>query len=332
MNNVSMTKATRGHRIGAPSRQPDPTAGIARPPARGARATPPALPAPEPQRPRPVVDSRRRGFQKPAARREARAEGGAEGFLGGGWPRLPMPRRGGGRWIRAAAVGALLAAAAALAMAPGGAEAGRRDPYAVLGVPRGASQAEIKKAYRRLSLQYHPDKNRAEDAKERFVEVAGAYEILGDEKKRRQYDAGGFSAAGGDGPGSNPFEGAGGDWDDLSPEQQEEIMRQASAMFDEVLEQVEEMLSDYDKMWDLVNGAFGEADVKKQGWGEWIAKGAIARIGYRLGNFMQGQIEAGNVQMSVNGIDMGSQDFLDAKDRRRGRKAKEKLRPGHEFR
>lgn len=244
-----------------------------------------------------------------------------------------MPRRGGGRWIRAAAVGALLAAAAALAMAPGGAEAGRRDPYAVLGVPRGASQAEIKKAYRRLSLQYHPDKNRAEDAKERFVEVAGAYEILGDEKKRRQYDAGGFSAAGGDGPGSNPFEGAGGDWDDLSPEEQEEIMRQASAMFDEVLEQVEEMLSDYDKMWDLVNGAFGEADVKNQGWGEWIAKGAIARIGYRLGNFMQGQIEAGNVQMSVNGMDMGSRDFLDAKDRRRGRKkAKEKLRPGHEFR
>lgn len=244
-----------------------------------------------------------------------------------------MPRRGGGRWIRAVAVGVLLAAAAALAMAPRGAEAGRRDPYAVLGVPRGATQAEIKKAYRRLSLQYHPDKNKAEDAKERFVEVAGAYEILGDEKKRRQYDAGGFSAAGGGGPGSNPFEGAGGDWDDLTPEQQEEIMRQASAMFDEVLEQVEEMLSDYDKMWDLVNGAFGEADVNKQGWGEWIAKGAIARIGYRLGNFMQGQIEAGNVQMSVNGMEMGSQDFLDAKHRRRDRKkTNEKLRPGHEFR
>merc|ERR1719399_2591537 len=56
-----------------------------------------------------------------------------------------MPRRGGGRWIRAVAVGVLLAAAAALAMAPRGAEAGRRDPYAVLGVPRGATQAEIKK-------------------------------------------------------------------------------------------------------------------------------------------------------------------------------------------
>ena len=87
------------------------------------------------------------------------------------------------------------------------------------------------------------DKNRAEGAKEKFVEVAGAYEILGDERKRRQFDSHGFSMpGGGTDPGGFDFSQAGGDWDNLTPEQQEEIMRQASTMFDEVLEQVEEML------------------------------------------------------------------------------------------
>ena len=81
-------------------------------------------------------------------------------------------------------------------MAPG-ADGAQRSPYEVLGVARDASQAEIKKAYRKLSLQYHPDKNRAEGAKEKFVEVAGAYEILGDERKRRQFDSHGFSMPGG---------------------------------------------------------------------------------------------------------------------------------------
>lgn len=59
-----------------------------------------------------------------------------------------------------------------------------RDLYEVLGLGRGASSAEIKKAYRQLSLKYHPDKNPSEDAATRFAEVASAYEVLSDEEKR----------------------------------------------------------------------------------------------------------------------------------------------------
>lgn len=61
---------------------------------------------------------------------------------------------------------------------------GNKDLYEVLGLGRGASMAEIKKAYRQLSLKYHPDKNPSEDAAARFAEVASAYEILSDEEKR----------------------------------------------------------------------------------------------------------------------------------------------------
>lgn len=61
---------------------------------------------------------------------------------------------------------------------------GSKDLYEVLGLGRGASMAEIKKAYRQLSLKYHPDKNPSEDAAARFAEVASAYEILSDEEKR----------------------------------------------------------------------------------------------------------------------------------------------------
>lgn len=52
------------------------------------------------------------------------------------------------------------------------------DPYKVLGVTRGASQDDIKKAYKKNAKLYHPDKNPAEDAQERFLEISEAYEIL----------------------------------------------------------------------------------------------------------------------------------------------------------
>lgn len=61
---------------------------------------------------------------------------------------------------------------------------GNKDLYEVLGLGRGASTADIKKAYRQLSLKYHPDKNPSEDAATRFAEVASAYEVLSDEDKR----------------------------------------------------------------------------------------------------------------------------------------------------
>src|SRR6267154_5415834 len=68
-----------------------------------------------------------------------------------------------------------------------------RDLYEVLGVERGASQADLKKAYRRLAQQFHPDKNPEDKAAEdKFKEAANAYQILSDEEQRAAYDRYGF--------------------------------------------------------------------------------------------------------------------------------------------
>jgi molecular chaperone DnaJ len=66
--------------------------------------------------------------------------------------------------------------------------ANKRDYYEVLSVSRTASKDEIKDAYRKLALQYHPDRNKASDAEEKFKEISEAYAVLSDDEKRRQYD------------------------------------------------------------------------------------------------------------------------------------------------
>lgn len=70
----------------------------------------------------------------------------------------------------------------------------KRDYYEVLGVSRGASSDEIKKAFRRLAREYHPDVNKAPDAEARFKEINEAYEVLSDEQKRAAYDRYGHAA------------------------------------------------------------------------------------------------------------------------------------------
>jgi molecular chaperone DnaJ len=83
-----------------------------------------------------------------------------------------------------------------------------KDYYAVLGVARNASQAEVKKAYRKLAQQHHPDSSEGSPAaEERFKEIAAAYDVLGDEAKRKEYDrvrdmaSSGFRFGPGGGPG-----------------------------------------------------------------------------------------------------------------------------------
>ncbi|WTW96360.1 molecular chaperone DnaJ [Streptomycetaceae bacterium NBC_01309] len=89
-----------------------------------------------------------------------------------------------------------------------------KDFYKVLGVPKDAGTAEIKKAYRKLAREYHPDANKGDaKAEERFKEISEAYDVLADEKRRKEYDEartlfgnGGFRPPGGAGAGGFPFD------------------------------------------------------------------------------------------------------------------------------
>lgn len=89
----------------------------------------------------------------------------------------------------------------------------KRDYYEVLGVSRNADASEIKKAYRKLAIQYHPDKNPGnKEAEEKFKEAAEAYDVLGNEEKRRRYDQFGHAGLGG---GAGGFGGGGMSMDDI---------------------------------------------------------------------------------------------------------------------
>jgi DnaJ-class molecular chaperone len=86
----------------------------------------------------------------------------------------------------------------------------KRDYYEVLGVSKTATAAEIKSAYRKLALKYHPDRNKEKDAEEKFKEINEAYQVLGDDKKKQTYDQFGhaaFDPSRGGAAGGNPFGG-----------------------------------------------------------------------------------------------------------------------------
>ncbi len=87
----------------------------------------------------------------------------------------------------------------------------KQDYYATLGVNRNASEAELKKAYRRLAMKFHPDRNQggSRDTEEKFKQVKEAYEVLSDPRKRSAYDQFGHAGVEGAGVGAG-FGGAGG--------------------------------------------------------------------------------------------------------------------------
>src|SRR5438132_288197 len=110
-----------------------------------------------------------------------------------------------------------------------------RDPYEVLSVQRSASDDEIKKAYRKLARQYHPDRNPGDkQAESQFKEVQDAYDLLSDKVKRAQFDRFGFAGAGagaGAGPGGGTFHwgagpGGGAGFQQVNPEEAAEFLRQ----------------------------------------------------------------------------------------------------------
>src|SRR5581483_2975651 len=108
-----------------------------------------------------------------------------------------------------------------------------RDLYEVLGVARNASEDDIKKAYRKLARQYHPDRNPGDkQAESRFKEIQEAYDVLSDKTKRSNYDRfgtansnGGFGAGGGPAGGFHWGAGPGG-FQQVDPAQAEDLLRQ----------------------------------------------------------------------------------------------------------
>jgi DnaJ family protein B protein 4 len=81
-----------------------------------------------------------------------------------------------------------------------------KDYYRILELPKESAETDIKKAYKKLAFQYHPDKNKSDDAESKFREISEAYDILSNADKRRMYDNFGYEAVSGDIPQINPLD------------------------------------------------------------------------------------------------------------------------------
>ncbi len=133
--------------------------------------------------------------------------------------------------------------------------AAQRDYYEVLGVSRNASKDELKKAYRKLALAYHPDKNPGnQEAEEKFKEAATAYEILSDEKKRAAYDR--FGHAGVSGAAGGGFQGT---------------------SMEDILSQFGDIFGEGTPFGDIFGGAGGRRSRRRRG-----QRGADLRINLKL--------------------------------------------------
>lgn len=108
--------------------------------------------------------------------------------------------------------------------------ASKRDYYEVLGVPKTATSDEIKKAYRKMAIKYHPDKNPGDkEAEEKFKEAAEAYDVLSDSEKRQKYDRFGHNMGGG-----NPFGGGAGGYYSTGGMNMEDIFSQFGDIFGDI--------------------------------------------------------------------------------------------------
>src|SRR2546425_1562151 len=114
----------------------------------------------------------------------------------------------------------------------------KRDYYETLGVPKNASKEDIKNSYRKLALQYHPDRNKAHGAEEKFKEISEAYAVLSDEEKRKRYDTYGHVGA-------------------------EEVFRGSEANFDEVFKDMGfgGFRDIFEQMFGRSGGGFGGFDI-----------------------------------------------------------------------
>ena len=82
-----------------------------------------------------------------------------------------------------------------------------RDYYDILGIGKGVGEEDIRKAFRKKAMEYHPDRNKSPDAEEKFKEINEAYQVLSDRNKRAQYDQFGKAGVGSNGSSGQPFDG-----------------------------------------------------------------------------------------------------------------------------
>ena len=124
----------------------------------------------------------------------------------------------------------------------------KRDYYEVLGVAKDASEADIKKAYRKAAMKYHPDKfssaseKEKKDAEEKFKEINEAYQVISDKEKRAQYDRFGHAAFEQGGPGAGGFGGFSSEgFEDIFSCFSEEDLEDSEDSVDLVVEVLEEI-------------------------------------------------------------------------------------------